>query len=146
MKQQSYNQQYHWRTEPEIHAERQQFLAERLTIIPDVSQGIYPFKDIKLTRADIEWLLANHENGCGPVDWTDEHQRERLGLDLRGADLLQVDLRNLPLARLYGGLTRNEWQFTTIERREMAGVHLERADLSQTHLERAILQGAHLDG
>src|SRR5256886_3716953 len=105
MKQQSYNQQYHWRIAPEIHAERQQFLAERLATTPDIKQGIYPFKDIKLTRADIEWLLATHENGRGPVDWADQQQRERLGLDLRGADLRQVDLQNLPLAHLYGGLT-----------------------------------------
>jgi uncharacterized protein YjbI with pentapeptide repeats len=146
MMQQQYNTVYTWRTEPEIELERKQFLIERLAIEPDVKSGIYPFKDIKLTRADIEWLLVTHEEGRGPVDWSDEHQRERLGLDLRGADLRQVDLRNLPLARLYGGLTRNEWQFTTLERRDIAGVHLERANLSEVHLERAILQGAHLDG
>jgi uncharacterized protein YjbI with pentapeptide repeats len=146
MKQQQYNPLYIWRTEPEIELERQKFLSERLAIEPDVKSGIYPFKDIKLTRADIEWLLANHEKGRGPVDWSDEYQRERSGIDLRGADLRQVDLRNLPLARLYGGLTRNEWQSTTLERRDMAGVHLERAILSEAHLERAILQGAHLDG
>jgi uncharacterized protein YjbI with pentapeptide repeats len=146
MKQQSYNQQYHWRTEPEIKLERQQFLTERLTTIPDIKQGIYPFKNIKLTRADIEWLLANHENGRGPVDWTDEQQQERIGLDLPGADLRQVDLQNLPLARLLGGLTRNEWQLTTLDQRDMAGVRLEKADLSGTHLERSILRGAHLEG
>jgi uncharacterized protein YjbI with pentapeptide repeats len=140
------NVNYPWRTEPEIDAERQQFLAGCLATIPDIKQGIYPFKNIKLTRADVEWLLATHENGRGPVDLSDEQQRERLGLDLRGADLRQVDLRNLPLARLYGGLTRNEWQLTTLDQRDMAGVHLERADLSGTHLERAILRGAHLEG
>src|SRR6266704_4932244 len=143
---QSYNQQYHWRTEPEIHAERQQFLAERLTTIPDIKQGIYPFKDIKLTRADIEWLLAKHEDGRGPVDWSDERQRERLGRDLRGADLRQVDLRKLPLTRMRSGLTRNEWNLTTLEQRHIAGVHLQGADLSEAHLEGAILQGAHLEG
>ena len=114
MKQQSYNQQYHWRTEPEIHTERQQFLTNRLATIPDIKQGIYPFKDIKLTRADIEWLLANHENGRGPVDWADEQQRERLGLDLRGADLRHVDLRKLPLTRMLGGLSRRKWQAATL--------------------------------
>jgi len=145
MKQQSYNQQYHWRIEPEIHSERQQFLAECLATIPDIKQGIYPFKDIKLTRADIEWLLANHENGRGPVDWTDEQQRERSGLDLRGANLRNVDLRNLPLTRMLGGLSRKKWQAATLEQRDMAAVHFEGADLSRAYLEEAILQGAHLE-
>src|SRR5713101_7347491 len=86
-----------WRTEPEIDAERQKYLAERRSITPDIEQGIYPFKDIKLSRADVEWLLATHENGRGPVDWKDERQRERDGLDLGGANLCFVDLSNLPL-------------------------------------------------
>src|SRR2546423_1374635 len=93
-----------WRTEPEIDAERQKYLAERRSIAPDIEQGVYPFKDIKLSRADVEWLLATHENGKGPVDWSDEKQRQRRGLDLRGADLRQVDLQRLPLACLHGGL------------------------------------------
>src|SRR5437588_3701304 len=76
-----------WRTEPEIDAERQQYLAERRSITPDIEKGIYPFKDIKLSRADVEWLLATHENGRGPVKWSDERQHERDGLDFRGADL-----------------------------------------------------------
>ena len=145
MKQQQYNPLYTWRTEPEIELERQRFLAGCLATIPDVKQGIYPFKDIKLTRADIEWLLVRHEEGRGPIDWYDEQQRKRLGLDLRGADLRQINLRNLPLARMYGGLTRNEWLLATLEQREMAAVHLEQANLSEAHLEEAILQGAHLE-
>jgi len=59
-----------WRTEPEIDPERQAYLAERRAIKPDLEQGIYPFKDIKLNRADVEWLLATHMNGRGPVDGT----------------------------------------------------------------------------
>ena len=82
----------HWRTEPEIDVERQKYLTERRRIIPNLEQGIYPFKDIKLSRADVEWLLATHENGRGPVDWHDEIQWKREGLDLRGSDLQQVDL------------------------------------------------------
>lgn len=83
-----------WRTEPEIDEERQKYLAERRASIADIEKGIYPFKDVepKLTRADIEWLLATHENGRGPVDWSDEGQREREGLDLRGADLRKMNL------------------------------------------------------
>src|SRR5215472_11624519 len=64
-----------WRTEPEIDSERQKFLDERRQITPDMTEGLYPFKDIKLTRADVEWLLATHENGKGPVDWSDSSQR-----------------------------------------------------------------------
>lgn len=135
-----------WRTEPEIEFERQKFLIERLTIKPDVKSGIYPFKDVKLTRADIEWLLIRHKEGLGPIDWNDEKQRKLLGLDLRGANLRQVDLRNLPLTRMLGGLSRQSWQLTTLEQRSMAGVHLEGADLSEAHLEGAILRGAHLEG
>jgi hypothetical protein len=44
------------------------------------------------------------------------------------------------------GLSRDEWNLTTLEQRYMAGVHLQGANLSQAHLEGAILQGAHLDG
>ena len=53
-------QGWSWRTEPEIDAERQKFLAKRRAIVPDIGKGIYPFKDIEpeLTRADIEWLLV----------------------------------------------------------------------------------------
>src|SRR5207245_6555945 len=68
----------YWRTEPEIDAKRQEELAQSRTNVPDIERGIYPFKDIniKLSRADVEWLLATHENGRGPVDWNDKNQRE----------------------------------------------------------------------
>lgn len=129
-----------WRTEPEIDPDRQNFLTACLATQPDIKQNIYPFKGIKLTRADIEWLLITHENGRGPIDWSDERQRKRLGLDLRGADLRQLNLRHLPLALTRGGLTRDEWQLATLEQRDIAGVHLEGATLSEAHLE-----GAHLE-
>src|SRR5258708_28161716 len=69
-----------WRTEPEIDIERQKYLAERRAMLSDTEKGIYPFKGVRLSRADIEWLLATHENGRGLVDWSDESQREREGL------------------------------------------------------------------
>src|SRR5260221_8252627 len=50
-----------WRTEPEIEEERQAYLTERRVVEPDIERGTYPFRDenggIKLTRADVEWLL-----------------------------------------------------------------------------------------
>jgi hypothetical protein len=73
--------------------------------MPNVSQGIYPFKGIKSKRADIEWLLASHENGRGPVDYHDLSQRDRIGLDLRGTELSYAHLQNLPLACTIGDVT-----------------------------------------
>src|SRR2546430_11354016 len=43
-----------WRTEPEIDPNRQAELAQYRTITPDIEKGIYPFKDTKLSRADVE--------------------------------------------------------------------------------------------
>lgn len=134
-----------WRTEPEIDQVRQAYLNERFAIMPDIEQGIYPFKDIKLSRADVEWLLAAHENGRGPVDWSDGGLQERKGVDLRGADLRYVNLSRLPLTGMYGALSWKEWLAATPEQREAAVTCLEGADLSFTHLDRAILRGAHLE-
>src|SRR5579883_808069 len=66
-----------WRTEPEIDGERQKYLEERRSIKPDTLTGIYPFKGIRLSRADVEWLLATHDNGRGPVNWGEESQHVR---------------------------------------------------------------------
>lgn len=134
-----------WRTEPEISTARQNELEARRSIIPDIGKGIYPFKDVKLNRADVEWLLITHENGRGPVYWNDGQHIERVGLDLRGADLRHANLENLPLARMIGGLQHwNEWELATEEQRQAAGVHLEHAQLKSTHLESAKLRCAYL--
>jgi hypothetical protein len=138
-----------WRTEPEIDEEQQNNLDERrMKIKPEIEQGIYPFRGfkLKLTRADVEWLLATHENGRGPIDWRDESQRERNGLDLRGADLCQIDLSNLPLARLRGGLTFDEWDDATEEQRKWSAILMNGANLTEAHLEGANLREAELKG
>jgi len=147
-----------WRIEPEIDVERQKYLARRRAIVPDIGQCIYPFKDIKLSRSDVEWLLAGHENGRGPVDWSDESQRERDGLDLRGANLCQVDLSGLPLTRLRGGLTHSEWfpndlnehqrnaAILFMENANVRGAQLQGADLYRARLKSADLYRAHLEG
>src|SRR6266516_1495557 len=135
-----------WRTEPEIDTERQKYLDERRSITPDIEQGIYPFKDIRLSRADVEWLLATHENGRGPVDWSNENQRERTGLDLRGADLCQADLRNLPLACIQGGLGGHVQSYAIEGLDDNAIVHMEKAILREAHLECANLRKAHMQG
>jgi uncharacterized protein YjbI with pentapeptide repeats len=153
-----------WRTEPEIEAERQRFLAKQRSIPPDAEQGWYPFKDVTPSRADVEWLLVTHEDGRGPIDWRDKSQRAREGLDLRGADLRSVNLSGLPLAKLQAGM--GYWSRATAEQHGAAiahlegaslvnahlegaileHVHMERADLSSAHLEHATLNRAHLDG
>ena len=65
--------------------ERQKYLAERLEIKPDVRRSFHLFKNIdpKSSRADVEWLLATHEGGRGPVDWSDENQHEREGIGFK---------------------------------------------------------------
>lgn len=135
-----------WRTEPEIGKVRQAYLTERHAILPDFEQGIYPFKDIELSRADVEWLLATHENGQGPVMWDDPSQRNREGLDLRGARLSQVDLSGLPLAGMLGGLNLESNQAINSLHRKKAAVVLDGANLRQTHLEGAILYNALMRG
>ena len=133
-----------WRTEPEIGLERQEELARCLATTPDITQGIYPFKRMKLNRADVEWLLATHANGDSPRVGGDE-QQHRQGLDLRGADLRDADLHALPLACLRGSLTRTEWEEATAQQRAAAAVLFMGADLSEAHLEEAGLIGAHLE-
>ncbi len=133
-----------WRTEPEIDLERQQFLIERLAIEVDLDAGIYKFRGVKLNCADVEWLLANHENGHGPVDWRNSEHLRRIGIDLRGADIRGADLRGLPLSHMLGGLNSRE-RNRAQEVRDMAAVHLEGANFSEAHLERAELYMAHLE-
>lgn len=135
-----------WRTEPEIDAQRQKYLTERQKIIPDIAQGIYPFKDIKLNRADVEWLLATFDDGRGPIAASEEIIRHTRGLDLRGANLCGVDLNRLPLVQIRGGLSSDAWYYATHEQREAAAIHLERANLSGADLTRASLRSAHLEG
>jgi uncharacterized protein YjbI with pentapeptide repeats len=138
-----------WRTAPEIDTQRQEELAKCRSIKPDIEKGIYPFKDVKLSRKDVEWLLATHENGSGPVDYSDERQRERRGIDLRGANMTNENLSGLPLAYIHAGFNWvqvQEEQFATTEQREAAVVHLEGAILNNTHLEGADLGGVYLKG
>jgi uncharacterized protein YjbI with pentapeptide repeats len=137
-----------WRLMPEIDEERQMFLAERRSITPNNQQGIYPFKGIKLYRADIEWLLATHENGRGPIDWSDESQGGRYGLDVRGADLRNANLADLPLSCM--GKVESEIEelfgMTMLnERPDAATIHLEGANLASAHLEGADLRKANLE-
>ena len=151
-------QEQEWRTEPEISVQRQEELAKHRAIQPDEEKRVYPFSQVRLNRADIEWLLATHENGRGPVIWRDESQRERRGLDLRGADLRSdetqaIYLTSLPLSRFIGGsplpfpFDENQKPHVSIhlEGANLLGAHLEGADLNEAHLERANFSFAHLE-
>jgi uncharacterized protein YjbI with pentapeptide repeats len=139
-----------WRTEPDIDGERQKYLDERRRI--SIISDSIPFKDIELSRADVEWLLATHENigGHGPINWSDESQRERAGLDLRGANLCKINLIGLPLAKLIGSRSLyKEKQYNPeairLEGASLVGAHLEHASLINVHLEGADLHVAHLE-
>jgi uncharacterized protein YjbI with pentapeptide repeats len=137
-----------WRTEPEIDAERRTLLGRLRASPPSVAQGHYPLRGMRLTRADVEWLLATHDDERGPVRWSDVAQRQRRGLDLRGAVLRRVNLADLPLARLCAALTRAEGAAvadnTALE--AAAWAILEEVDLHEAHLEGAFLSGVRLAG
>lgn len=143
-----------WRTEPEIDPKRQEYLTKRLRIVPNIEQGVYPFKGEKLNRADVEWLLTAHNNERGSLVRRDESPWDRQGLDLRGANLSKADLRSLPLSGLIGGLMREneEWSEANMEeqvirdQREMAAVQLQGASLQYAQLQGAILVGAQMQG
>src|SRR5215831_20845585 len=135
-----------WRTEPEIDTERQAYLDSRRAIKPNMRQGIYPFKDVKLSRADVEWLLATHHDGRGPLFFEVPPEGPHMrGLDLRGADLRFADLHRLPLSGLRGGLSAAQWFDATPEQREAAAIHLEGANLCRAILQGASLRSAHLE-
>ncbi len=131
-----------WRTEPEIDEERQQYLTERRNVQGDIARNICPFRDrntsIKLTRADVEWLLATHEDGRGPVIWDDVSQSEREGVDLGGADLSGTQLEGLPL-------TASLLYYALIEDANLSNAHLERAELFKARLAGARLEKVHAE-
>ncbi|MBA2676800.1 MAG: pentapeptide repeat-containing protein [Ktedonobacteraceae bacterium] len=129
-----------WRREPEIDEKRQRQLERMRAIEPQIEQSIYPFGGEKLTRADVEWLLATHEQGRGPIDWSDLEQRKRKGIDLRGADLSKLNLRYLPLARLQAGIYwYDSEQSLTPEHMRLGATNMEGVDLREAHLEGASL-------
>jgi uncharacterized protein YjbI with pentapeptide repeats len=112
----------------------------------DIDHGWYPFQDIALDRADVEWLLSTHESQgvVGPVDWREDEtwDARRAGLDLRGADLREADLRHLPLARVRASLSPSE-----SDRPSPEGTltFQDAMDAAQAHFEGARLDGAHLE-
>ena len=68
-----------WRTEQQIDKQRQEELTTCRANKSNVDEGIYPFKGKKLTRADIEWLLASQEGEHGPLQGSNVDLRQRRG-------------------------------------------------------------------
>jgi hypothetical protein len=140
------------RWEPEIDEERQEYLTERCKIKPDIAQSIYPFTDIKLCRADIEWLRGLQENGSIPIDLDPINLSEIGSLDLRGADLRKKDLHGFSLNQV--SLREAELQDANLSmatlseailmRAHLQGVNLVFANLAEANLREAQLQGADL--
>jgi uncharacterized protein YjbI with pentapeptide repeats len=117
-----------WRTEPEIDDERRQYLDERLAH-KEREWEHFPFKEVVLARADVEWLLERTQEQRIIAEQGEPVRPKRHELDLRGADLRKVDLHGLPLQEV-----------------DLYDAHLEGAVLSATHLERANLSAAYLQG
>src|SRR6266702_3980089 len=141
-----------WRTEPEIDIERQQYLDEHLTI-KEREWERYPFKDIILDRADVEWLLANlsaaylHDaylyNAHLEDAYLSEAQLNRADLraaHLEGADLSEACLESADLSEAHLELTNLKG--ASLERTNLRAAHLEGTDLSGAHLEGSNLSGA----
>jgi Pentapeptide repeats (8 copies) len=137
-----------WRSEPIIDEERQQRLLSYAQGGVDIERGRYPFKGVRLSRADIEWLLAMQEQRSAQEragGGTRGKQQKSFGLDVRGADLSGVNLRDLPLMRLHAGLSLEEGRHATTEQSRQASANLTKADVSQAQLQGAQLSWATLD-
>jgi uncharacterized protein YjbI with pentapeptide repeats len=134
-----------WRTEPIIDEERQQRLLSYAKGEVEIELGIYPFKGVRLSRADVEWLLAIEEQRSAEAH-TSGKQQQSFGLDVRGADLSGVNLSHLPLMGLHAGLSLEEGRHVTVEQNRQASANLAKADLSNSQLQRVQLSWATLDG
>jgi hypothetical protein len=127
-----------WRREIEIDAERQKYLEEFRS-----RRKVY-WNDSKLSRADIEWLLATHNNGHGHIDWGDTSQRQLRGLNLCGANLSHQDLSYLPLANMIGNEDMN--LPVNLAGAKLSHAHFEGAQLSKVNLSNSSLEDSHLEG
>lgn len=137
-----------WRTEPLIDEERQQRLLSYAQGDVDIEQGRYPFKGVRLSRADVEWLLAMEEQMSAQESMGGGNggkQQQSPGLDVRGADLSGVNLSHLPMMRLHAGLSLEEGRHATFEQSRQASANLAKADVSHAQLQGAQLSWATLD-
>ncbi len=109
-----------------------------------------PMDGIKLDRADVEWLIE--QNG-GPIRYGDDYS-DRLGLDLRNANLMDGDFSFLPLAdTLFQGARTDKASFEGCDLRwayfddaHMSETRLVDADIFKGHFEGTYLREADLSG
>ena len=80
-----------------------------------------------------------------PHGGKDRVRHKSFGLDVRGADLSQVNLSGLPLMRLHAGLSLEEGRHATVEQSRQASANLAKANLSDAQLQGAQLSWATLD-
>jgi uncharacterized protein YjbI with pentapeptide repeats len=128
-----------WRTEPLLDKERQQQLLSYSQREVNIERGSYPLKGVRLSRADVEWLLTMQEQSDV------QELQASVGLDVRGADLAGVNLSHLPLMGLQAGLSLKESRHATVEQCKAAAANLAKADMSDTQLQRAQFSWAVLD-
>lgn len=135
-----------WRTEPLISSERQAELEERRKVRPKAAARRFPFSGMRLSRADVEWLLATHQSGRKPIDPDDLSQRRRHGIDLRMADVSGVDLSGLSLIHLWGAADRSFLSSRREHAARMRSTRLVGADLRGATLCWVDFIGANLTG
>jgi uncharacterized protein YjbI with pentapeptide repeats len=98
---------------------------------------MYHFKGVRLSRADVEWLLAMEEQRgveLSPRDGKGGNRHKSFELNLRGVDLSQVNLSN---AQLQGA----QLSWVTLDEAVRVEAYLEGADLGKASLKQAILAG-----
>ncbi len=98
---------------------------------------MYPFKGVRLSHGDVEWLLAREEQRSAelsPHDGKGRNLHKSFELEVRGVDLSQVNLSDLPLMRLHAGLSLEEGRHATVEQ-SRAAANLAKADLSNAQLQ-----------
>jgi Pentapeptide repeats (8 copies) len=131
-----------WRKRPEITRPRETVLLDKMKIKSDALAGVYPFEGFRLHREDVEWLIARFD---------DEGSR----IDLRGSDLSNEDLSDLPLSNLLAGVSGADWRRVDQgagdeDQRETlfraAAVNLRKCDLTNADLRNASLTYADLRG
>ncbi len=126
---------------PAVDPDRQKFLLQL-----QGGQRPYPFWQVRLTRADVVWMLeTNKEPGRSARARAGQTEPPLRGLDLRGADLRGVDLSSLRLGPVRLGLEYREWLAADTDQRELAAAHLEEASLRGSDLEGAEMNSAYLE-
>jgi uncharacterized protein YjbI with pentapeptide repeats len=128
-----------------VDAERESFLLNCLSVEADLSQRLFPFKGVRLERRDIEWLIAFQQGTVSQTEVPGSPRQASGFVDLRGADLRDVDLSRLNLKGMLGGLSDRERFAASQDIEEAASVDLRGATLFLTDLDGAQLAGARLD-